>query len=121
MACVQLGDTFYWKEGGHLWIVISDPQAHGGEFIVVNLTKDAFRAGKECELQPNEHKWITVKTYVSFRDAQKYGAKEEVNLAKQIALGTIKKHLPVSTVLLQKIVNIGKQSKTLSDGYKVFL
>lgn len=121
MACVQLGDTFYWKEGGHLWIVISDPQSHGGEFVIVNLTKDAFRAGTECELQPTDHKWVTDKTYVSYRDARKLGAREDANLAEQIALGTIKKHLPVSASLLQKIVTVGKQTKTLSDGFKALL
>lgn len=66
---MQIGDTYLWSEGGHLWVVVSDPNLHKGEFIAVNLTKDAFRAGKECELNIGDHQWIKEKTYVSFGDA----------------------------------------------------
>jgi hypothetical protein len=121
VSCVQLGDTFYWKEGGHLWVVISNPDTHAGEFVIVNLTKDVFRAGKDCELHPADHKWITGSTYVSFGDARKLGVKEEINLTEQISLGTIKRHLPLSAALIQKIVAAGKKSKAMSEEYKALL
>ena len=72
-------------------------------------------------MQPTDHKWITAKTYVSFGDAQKFGVQEEVNLAKQIAIGTIKKHLPMNQAVLSKIVAAGKQSKAIPEDFKGYL
>jgi hypothetical protein len=118
---IQLGDTFYWKEGGHLWVVISDPAKNCGEFIAVNLTKDLFRAGKDCELNVGDHKWIAERTFVCFGDAMKLGPKEELKLQKQIASGTIKMHSPVGRATLEKIVAAGKISKALADCFKKYL
>lgn len=73
---IQLGDTFYWKDGGHLWVVISDPSAHQGEFVIVNLTGDLFRAGRECVLQVGDHQWVTKETYVYYGLAKKMGSKK---------------------------------------------
>ncbi len=110
---IQLGDTFYWKDGGHLWVVISDPAAHGGEFVIVNLTKDVFVAGKECELNVGDHKWISMKTYANYGKAKKLGPQEEANLIKQIAAGTIKMHYPMGKAILAKIVAAGKVSRAI--------
>jgi hypothetical protein len=118
---MQIGDTFYWGEGGHLWVVISDPNCHNGECIVVNLTKDVYRAGKECELNIGDHRWITEKTYVSYSDAQKYGPKEAANLQKGIASGVIRTHYPMKSTVLQKIINAAKQSTALSEEYIDYL
>lgn len=118
---IQLGDTFYWKDGGHLWVVISDPDDHCGVFVTVNLTKDVFRAGKECELSIGDHRWIVQKTYVSYGDARLWGPKEEANLAAQIVLGTMKMHSPMVNPALGKIIAIGKKSKSLPENYKKYL
>lgn len=116
---LQIGDTFYWKEGGHLWVVISDPTK--GECVIANLTKDVFRAGKECVLSPGEHRWISSKTYVSFGDARCMGVTEMANLAKQIALGTIKMHDQMSQVTLKKIVQAAMISNAIPEGLKAYL
>ena len=118
---MQIGDTFYWKDGGHLWVVISDPECHDGEFIMVNLTKDLFRAGKECELNEGDHRWIKEKTYVSFGDAKKVGPKETVNLEKHIESGVIRTHYPMKEAVLKKIISAAKQSKAMPEGYIDFL
>ena len=118
---MQIGDTFYWGDGGHLWVVISDPSCHDGEFIMVNLTKDVFRAGKECELIVGDHRWIREKTYVSFGDAKKVGPREAVNLEKSIANGVIRTHYPMKPAVLQKIVSAAKESKALPEEYIDFL
>lgn len=118
---IQFGDTYYWKDGGHLWVVISDPTIHCGEFVAVNLTTDEFRAGKDCELNVGDHKWITKKTYVCFGAAMKLGPREEANLLKQIAIGTIKTHSPMSPVVLAKIIAKGKTTKALAAYLKAYL
>jgi len=94
---------------------------HDGEFIAVNLTKDVFRAGKECELNPGDHRWISEKTYVSFGDALKIGPEEAVKLEKQIASGAIKRHLPMKGSVLQKIIAVAKQTRALPTGYVDYL
>ena len=114
---MQIGDTFLWSEGGHLWVVISDPKMHGGEFIAANLTKDMFRAGKECELAPGDHQWIKEKTYVSFGDALKVGPKEAVNLENHISSGAIRRHFPMKSSVLEKIIEVAKKTKALPTGF----
>ncbi|MGA3334965.1 MAG: hypothetical protein ABSC62_12475 [Terracidiphilus sp.] len=118
---MQIGDTFYWNEGGHLWVVISDPNMHAGEFIAVNLTKDLFRSGKDCELLPSDHRWIKEKTYVSFGDALKINSKECLRLEKSITAGTINRHFPMRPATLQKIIAAAKKSKAFAPAYLAYL
>jgi hypothetical protein len=119
---MQLGDTFILGgPGGHLWVVISDSAKHAGEFIIINLTGDVFRAGKDCELSIGDHQWITKKTYVSFGDARKVSPKEEAMIIKHIADGAIKRHYPMKQAVLQKIISAAKLSKALPSGYVTYL
>ena len=121
MPALQRGDTFYYGDGGHLWVVVSDPANDGGIVLAVNITKDWFRAGSECELFPGEHPWITCKSYVNFGDPPKFGPAQAANFAKGITSGTIRTHLSVTVQLLHKIVEAGKESEALSDEMKALL
>ncbi len=114
---MQLGDTFVID---HLWIVVSDPAKHAGKFIIVNLTTDIFRAGKECELNPGDHQWIKQKCYVSFADAREVSPKEEAKISAYMTAGTITKHFPMNPAILQKIVAAAKQSKALAVGLRKY-
>jgi hypothetical protein len=118
---IQIGDTYYWKDGGHLWVVISDPLLHGGDFVAVNLTTDWFVSGSECELSVGDHSWVTEKTYVNFGKAMKLGPKEESNLTKQIALGTVRTHSPMSPPMISRIVTAAKTSKALAPRFKLYI
>jgi hypothetical protein len=118
---IKIGDTFFWKDGGHLWVVISDPTIHAGEFVIVNLTGNQSRAGKECILVVGDHKWITKETYVNFGDAKKMGPTEEANLSQQISAGTMKMHVPMSATTLVKIIAAGKVSKAIPTGLIPYL
>lgn len=118
---MQIGDTFYWKDGGHLWVVICDPEPTSGEVIAVNITRDVFRAGRECELTVGDHKWIKEKSYVSFGDAMKLGPKEMLNLEKQIAGGAIGKHFPMKASVLQRIISAAKASKAFAPDLAQYL
>ena len=121
MAFVQLGDTFILGPSGHLWIVISDPAKNAGEFIMVNLTTNVFRAGTDCELNPGDHPWITDKCYVAFGDARKVSVKQEATIVALIQAGTIRSQHQMDTLVLQKIVDAGKKSKALAIAYKACL
>jgi hypothetical protein len=41
---MQIGDTFLPGAGSHLWIVISDPAKHNGEFVIANLPNSTERS-----------------------------------------------------------------------------
>jgi hypothetical protein len=121
VGSIQLGDTILFAPNGHLWIVISDSSKHAGNFLIVNLTTDIFRAGAECELNPSDHQWIREKCYVTFGDARKVSPKEESLILAHMGTGTITKHFPVRSTVLQKIIAAGKQSKALPTGFLIYL
>jgi hypothetical protein len=121
LASIQVGDTFLLAPDGHLWVVISDSATHAGCCIIVNLTGDVFRAGKECELAIGDHQWITKKTYVSFGDARKVTPKEEAAISKLIASGAVKRHHPMKSSVLQKIIGAAKTSKAMPEELKSYL
>jgi hypothetical protein len=118
---VQIGDTFLLGQGSHLWIVISDPAQNNGEFVIVNLTTDAFRAGKDCEMNPGEHQWIRQKCYVSFGDARKVTPKEAIRIQQLISQREIQQHFPMQSSVIKKIVAAGMKSKALATELKALL
>jgi len=117
----HIGDSFVIGQGGHLWVVISDPSLHNGEYIIANLTTDEFRAGKECELNVGDHPWITEKCFVSFGDARKVTRAEDAKIAANMATRAIRKQYPMSGAVLQKIVTAAKQSKAIEPGFLIYL
>lgn len=113
---MQLGDSFLMPTPGHsfdhLWIVISDPKAHNGTFVIANLTSDALRAGGECVLNVGDHRFINVKCYVNFADAMEIDTQKaaciEALVGKKITM-----HDPLDSQLIEKILGIAKNSKSL--------
>lgn len=110
---VQPGDTFLLGQGSHLWIVISDPAKHKGDFVIVNLTSDQFRAGKECELNVGDHPWVKHKSYVSFGDARRVTPIEEAKIQLYLSQGHMKRYFPVKEAVLQRIIGAAKTSKAI--------
>lgn len=117
---MQYGDTFVMGVGGHLWIVISDPAKHNGNFVIANLTTDESRAGNECELNKGDHKWIACKCFVNFGDAREVTPAEEAKMTALIAAERIIPHLPVSALILRKITASAQASKSLKTGLKKY-
>jgi hypothetical protein len=117
---MQCGDTFVLGDGGHLWIVISDPVKHAGNFVIANLTTDVNRAGKDCELNKGDHQWIKHKSFVNFSDAREVNLKEEACMIALIAAGHIRQHFPMNPAILQKIITAAKTSKALKTGLKKY-
>lgn len=115
-----LGDTFIMGERGHLWVVISDPSAHS-EFIIVNVTKNSFRAGKDCELSPGDHPFIKQKSYVNYGDAQCVTAEAGAKLQKCLDTGAVTRHVSMNKLVLDKIVAAGKTSTALRTEYRDYL
>src|ERR1035438_3220113 len=112
---MKLGDAF--RRGTlpkikvlHMWIVISDPAAHpDGSFVVVSVTMDDVRAGRECILQPGDHPWLTKESFVSFGDAELLTAKEGTDLVSRFGKGVITES-PLDSAILKRIVGAAKIS-----------
>ena len=121
MASLQLGDTLIFAPGGHLWIVISDASKHAGTCIIVNLTTDLFRAGRDCELKRGDHPWITEQSYVSYGDARMVSPKEDAQIIALMANGTITRHHHMCTPIIEKIIAAARSSKAISPGLLVYL
>jgi hypothetical protein len=119
---MNLGDTFLLGQGSHLYIVISDPAKHDDHFIIVNLTTDDFRAGKECVLNRGDHQWCTKPySYVTFGDARVVNPKEEALMNKHLASGAMRRHFPMKSSILQKIIAAAKASKAMPEEFKAYL
>jgi hypothetical protein len=123
---MKLGDAFRW--GGHppkvkvlhLFFVISDPAEHGGSFVVVNITQDYIRAGKDCVLQKEDHPWMSSDSFVSFRDARLITPDQEINLMKMVGNEVIIEE-SLDPIVLKKIVEAAKLTGSLAPEFKKYL
>ena len=121
MESIHLGDTFTLTPGGHLWIVLSDPDKNCGKFVIVNLTTDSRRAGIDCILDVGDHPWIREKSYISYGDAQIVTPEEKAKILKSIEAGVTTRDFPVDLDILKDIVDCGKKSRALAPIFKSLL
>lgn len=100
----------------HLWIVISAPDADGS-IVIVNITHDWERAGKECILSGGCHRRIPDDSYVNFPDALLI---PPANITALIpTLVTLEK--PLNAELIGEIVAIAKTSKSIPVALKALI
>jgi hypothetical protein len=79
-----------------------------------------LRAGEECVLDVGDHAWIQKKSFLSFRDAMLIDAKKAASI--QGLVGTlVTMHPPLTAVILNKIVNSAKISRSIPQTLKAFL
>ena len=118
---MQLGDAFVMSiPPVHLWFVISDPTKNRGTYIIVNLTTDLFRAGKECVLNPGDHPWIRETSYISFADAIEITPEHNKTVTSFIGTKIIMQS-SLEPKILRKIIQAAKHSKAISSGFKRYL
>jgi hypothetical protein len=122
---MKLGDAFRWGtppkvKVRHLFFVISDPAQHGGTFVVVNITQDHIRAGRDCVLQIGDHPWITGESFVTFRDARLITPPEETHLISLFGTEVLVE-APLDPIVLKRIIEAAKTSRSLAPVYKRYL
>jgi hypothetical protein len=122
---MKLGDAFLMSvppnfHVDHLFFVISDPQAHGGTFLIANITGDQFRAGEECTLAKGEHPWIKKECFVAFADALKI-TPAQCQMIEALVGTRVRLQPSLSPETLAKIVSAAKQSKAIPVGFKKYL
>ena len=100
----------------HLWIVLSDIRNHNGYGLIVNLSTDEIRTGKECPITRNEHPWLTEPTsWVCYGDARVIPPFGWTRM--QSAVGSFIVLQPkCSDALVNKIIAGAKQSAVNSQG-----
>ncbi|SRR6266481_948015 len=105
----------------HLYFVISDKNKNSGTFIIVNITGDRFRSGKECVLNIGDHPWIKKESFVSFADALEITPNGLRKLQALIVKNKIILQPRLSSEILAKIVNAAKESDAIPENLKKYL
>jgi hypothetical protein len=118
---LKTGETFVWCPPGtikdHLWIIISDPEKHGGKCVVVNLTESSH--GKySFTLIPGQHRWIYKDSDVNFGDAF---LTSEAELASQVACHSAVPHDPMDSELLKQIIERARDHPAIAENLIAFL
>jgi hypothetical protein len=103
--------------------VVAAPSLPAFDNFVLDLTATPWlmvRAGEECVLDVGDHAWIQKKSFLSFRDAMLIDAKKAASI--QGLVGTlVAMHPPLSAIILNKIVNSAKISRSIPQTLKAFL
>jgi len=68
-------DTFTFRsgdDGGHLWVVASDPDLNSSQVLIVNFTtvRGVRSEDLSCVVEPDDHPWLTKNSYVVFAIAR---------------------------------------------------
>jgi len=75
---LEIGNSFVNKQAGlylpHLWIIISHPSINPEQIAIVNITSWRDKAiglnDSSCIVSKGEHKFVTKKSYIFYREAQ---------------------------------------------------
>ena len=116
------GDTFL--GGGemhgthHLWIVINDPAARGGEAVIVNVSTLRPDAETTCVLAKGEHAFIRHESYVRYQSARKVRLSD---LQRAVKAGLLQPHVAVKAPVLAKILAGAKASPLLAVELRALL
>jgi hypothetical protein len=122
---MKLGDAFTMAipprfQISHLFFVISDPLKHDAGFVAVNITTNHIRAGEECVLDVGDHAWIKKQSFLSFRYAMLIDAQKAASI--QGLVGTLVSiHPPLTEIILKRIVESAKTSRSIPQTLKAFL
>ena len=105
---MTVGDTYVWCPPGtvkdHLWIVISDPAAHGGKCVVINLTESSH-GDYSFTLKPGQHRYIYKDSDVNFGDAF---LTSETEVQCYVSIGSAKPHDPMDPAIVSEIIKRAK-------------
>ncbi len=105
-SSLRYGDTFLLPSrpdiDSHLWIVCSHPGSDPDRVAIVNLTTSRAGLDATCQIESNEHPWVTHSTIVYYA------------MAKVVPIGTLYslesdnklfRQSPISTGLMRRIAN----------------
>lgn len=83
---MDAGETFRRPGGGHLWIVISEPQQNRQCIAVVNITsvRKNVRYDSSCILHVGDHPFIQHESYVLYQESR---VESDRALEKKVAGG----------------------------------
>jgi hypothetical protein len=95
---VKAGDTFFFGEDKHLWMIISDPEQDAERVLIVMFhTLRDLRHDPACVLEDGDHPFINRPTWVNYRRARITSIRA---LAALEANGELRRHEPLSDRVL---------------------
>ena len=111
---MNIGDTFVWSpifgRRRHLYIAVTDPNAHGGRFVVFNLT-GSKHGPKALTLKKGEHPFIEYDSDVNFGDGLIVAIQ---NIQAAIASRNAFPNEPMDLNLVQRIARFAKGHPAVS-------
>jgi hypothetical protein len=115
------GDTFLMGvlkgRKKHLWVVISDPKKHNGIRLIVDLSTDPDRTGKECPILYGEHPWLTEPvSWLCYADAAPIPDNRWHLILAGIPSQFVIPERPMPTITLGKIIAGAKISASKTNG-----
>jgi hypothetical protein len=115
---LSIGDTFIWD--GHVWFVLSNPNAEGKSLCVNLTTLDEECIDDECLLETTDYGWIRHTTAVAFSRSKLF---DTAKIAHAIEAGQVAAsnpaRLPDATML--KVKAAALNSVQLSESRKKLL
>lgn len=118
---MRAGDAFFLKKVAadkHLWVIISDPEAHPDQVLFVSMTSYDLTKEDVCLIDQGEHPFVKHKTCIDYSDARHATSAQLDTLltAEQILRAT-----SVSDDLLERIRIGASLSEDLPQRYKKLL
>ncbi len=112
---MEAGDTFRYGNGGHLWVVVSDPALDRTCVVIVNMTTDRG-IDRSCVLGPHDHPFVSRPTCMRYDMARIVA---DADLERYVSSNTIRLQEPVSPEVLARIRRAQRQPiKSPSDASK---
>jgi hypothetical protein len=104
----------------HIWVIISEPSQHDGNFVLVNFT--TFKEGsvdETCILQPEDYRpFLTRATTVAY-SRFKFGSAE--GMETLLKNGQFHEMPPIPTATLKKVIHGALMSPELPRAAKLML
>jgi hypothetical protein len=107
------GDTFRCERPPrHIWVVLTDPAANGGRFLLVNMTslRDSC-IDDACVLQPSDYELLTHATTIAYSRAL---IANEKGLGDLVASGNFLRIPSVPAATLVKMIAGARTSRQLA-------
>lgn len=101
---VAIGDTFTLGPGGHLWMVITDPDGPDGHFVMVNMTSlSPYIKDTTCHLHAGDHPFVQHDSVIAYGDAEEWWVHGECGYDDRLARQMIQPNAPLSLAVLRRI------------------
>ena len=114
---MEAGDTFRYGQGGHLWVVVSEPATDPAHVVIVNMTTDRG-IDRSCILNAGDHPFVDHPTCMRYDMAR---IVTNAALERHVSSYAIRLHERVSADVLERIRQGAAATDQIAFGCKQVL